>query len=145
METPAIDAPAPRIRIPPSPASEGGGILELGGASGTGTGTTPEVAPRVALDDAGRPLLVSTCVLAMKIMRDEAVQTSQCARSLDSELTALDPWHLLELERLVLRILGYRIPAGAVYQTYANALFGAANDATLGDGFAVPDMLEGFS
>ena len=46
-----------------------------------------------------------------------------------------------ELERQVLVLLDHRIPSGRIYQTYADALFDAANRRT-GEGLAAPDMLE---
>ena len=88
-----------------------------------------------------RPLLVATCVLAVKITNDEVTTNTERLSRLGLDFTALTPTHLLELERQVLVLLGHRMPSGQIYQRYADALFGAANMRT-GKGLAAPDMLE---
>ena len=87
-----------------------------------------------------RPLLVAASVLAVKISSDEVITTADCFAALEADFTALDSYHLTDLMTQLLIILGYRIPSGPIYQTYADALFAASNDLT-GDSQAAPKML----
>ena len=91
-----------------------------------------------------RPLLVACVVLAVKITGDEEVSNAFQASCLRSDFTALTARHLLELERQVLVLVEHHIPTGPIYQTYADALFDAANHATFGEHRAAPEMIDDF-
>ena len=57
-----------------------------------------------------RPLLLATCILALKLTRDGDVATSTCVRAVEDHFTALTPVLGARIERQLLEYLDWRIP-----------------------------------
>ena len=57
-----------------------------------------------------RPLLLATCILALKLTRDGDVATIKCVRALEDHFTALTPVLGARIERQLLEYLDWRIP-----------------------------------
>ena len=70
-----------------------------------------------------RPLVVATCVLALKLTYDAEVLTNAVFEPLEGVLTGISPLECARMEEQVLHLLDWRLPNDPrVYELYARKL-----------------------
>jgi len=88
-----------------------------------------------------RPMFIACCVIALKVTNDHETTLKAIHKALKHVFTAMTLLQLKYLEMKVLETMGWHVPMRAVYQTYANALIGAANK-TSGTSQTAPSMID---
>lgn len=100
--------------------------------------------PRVLCGRSARPLVLATCVLALKFTYDAEVLTNAVFAPLEDLLTGIGPFECALMEEQVLRWLDWRVPNDPrVYELYARELVrvGLRGGQTF-DPAAVPPMFD---